>query len=307
MSNQAYYEQIEQNINSLIADHRYKEAYDICIETLQKYPDAKPLIKVKNRIEEEVEEMNNQQMEERLDNAEELLKKEEYIESIKIIKKLLEKYSDNKKLKKLAIKAQRQYQEHVKDLQEKFDKDQRKKIETLLKENENSLQSHLFELEKNNPGNQQVLSLTAEYRDKLIAKKIKDQSSLIDSDKYTDIKNFIEILRRIDKNSPRILKLEDQIKLKQHGTQMSAKDEFVYKGLQHLKTLMQLKKYDKAMQVAEEILAIDKGNGTVTKIYKKAQDKEFINTRNIVAEKIAKESQQLKNDYLNSKESYIKI
>ena len=54
----AYLLQLEQKVNFLINERRFKEAYNLCKETIEKYPQEKKFQKLKVEIEDAVEEQN---------------------------------------------------------------------------------------------------------------------------------------------------------------------------------------------------------------------------------------------------------
>ena len=56
MPNFAYFDQIEQKINFLLTEKKYREAFNLCKETLVQYPEETRFQKIKNKIEEAVSE-----------------------------------------------------------------------------------------------------------------------------------------------------------------------------------------------------------------------------------------------------------
>jgi len=307
MSNAPFLEQLEQNLNGLIAEKKFKSAYEKCINILKENPEDKRFIKLKKRIEEEVEDSNKKIIKEKLEEIAPLWKDNKYVEILKELQELLKLSPKNTKLLDLYKKAQTAYIKEVKLLQDKFDKEQNKKLGKLLESDESKLLDELFYLEKNNPGNSHILELTKKFRTKLIENKIKEKSDLIYSDKYDSIQNFINQLRKIDKQSEIVDKLEHSTKKRELGTQFEEKTEFVYKGEQHLNNLMRLKKYDKAIKVAEELLSVDQNNKKVSKTLKKAEQKFFAQTKNETIESINKEKDKLKSEYEKDKKSFTKI
>lgn len=307
MSNQAYFEQLEQNINGLIANEKYREAYNLCKEILNKFPDEKKFLKIKEKIEEAAEEKNNRIIESKLESMDPLWDQKKYAEILRGIKDLLNLAPNNEKLKKLYSKAQGYYAEQIEELKKDFKEKQSARLNELLNTNPDQLVNELFELEMENPGNQSVREITIEFRDKIIAKRISEKEELIHSDKYDAIENFIAQLKKIDTKNPRIGEVENIMKQQKMGTIVGQKKEFMYSGLRHLDTLMKLKKYDKAIKVANELLSIEKNSLQIKRILNTAERKYFYQTKNICIENILSESKAIKEDYQRDKSAYIRI
>lgn len=300
-----YFAQNEQKINSLIGSKKYSEAYNFCKQLLLRFPEEKRILKLKSRIEKEVEAENEKVVEEKLDAIKPLFKSENYTEILKTLKDLLNFAPNNGKIKKLYLETQEKYQKKVEELQQDFIKTQSNRLNDLLAKAPNILLESLFELEKENPGNKTVLDLTANFRDKLISKKITEKEELIYSDKYQDIQNLIEQLKKIDEKNSRIQELEKLIHARQHQTQITQKGEFIYAGEKHLETLMKLKKYDKALKAAEELLSVQTNNQKVRKIFKAAEIKYLKLLHSQTVDTIVKNKESLKSEYSQSPDKFI--
>lgn len=307
MDNSAYFEQAARNIEILLHDQKYKEAYQRCIDLLNQFPEEKILLKLKDKIEREVEERNEGIVDQTIEELKPLWKEEEYAEIINKLKPLLKLRVETEKINELIAKAQDRYKEKMSEMQKNFEKKQKEKLDILLADDESGLLSELFLLEQGNVGNQEVLQITSEYRDKLIQKKIKEKQDLIESGKYDVISSLIEQLKKIDKTNTRIAGLERKIKEHQHNIQLSKKKEFIYESEKHLDTLMRLAKYDKALKVSEEILSIDEDDKKALSSKHKATKKLLVQTRKETVQKIKAESENNKKQYLEDKENFIRI
>lgn len=307
MANFAYFDQFEQKINFLLTEKKYREAFNLCKEILMKYPEEKRFMKIRAKIEEATAEENERIIKEKLEELNPLWKEEKYSQILKTLKELLQVDPNNLKMKKLYQEAEIAYRKQFEKLQEKFNKEQNERLTNLLNTNPVILMEELYVLEKENPANENVKKLVADFRDKLIAKKIKEKKELLDSAKYDAIENFIQELRKIDKYNGRIQDVEKQIKEKKFGTEMDQTKEFVYSGEKHLDTLMKLGKYDKAIKVAEEILAVNRNNTNVRNILQKANDKYSKQLRNLALDSIQDHFQELKTKYSQDKSSFIRL
>lgn len=293
---EAYLQQAEQKIRRLIQEKKYKEAYALCNNYLLEYPYEKLFTGLKDEIEAAVEENNQDFIKAKIDALKPLLKEEKYSAVLEELKKLLEIDPQNKKVAKLYRSAQAAYQQQINKIQKDFNKGQEQRLENLLENNPTALLEELFTLERNNPGNASIFALTTNFRDRIIAQRIKAKEDLVYSEKYDAIDHFIEELRMIDKKNPRIDELTNIVRARQHFSQLHEKEEFIYRGEKHIDTLMKLKKYDKAVSAANEILAVDKSNKRIAKLLEKAKKKFFGQSREDSIKAVEKNLPQLKSD-----------
>ena len=307
MPNFAYFDQFEQKINVLLTEKKYRDAFNLCKEILLKYPEEKRFIKIKEKIEEAVSEENERIIKEKLEGLNPLWKEEKYSQILRTLKELLQVDPNSLKMKKLYQEAEILYRKQFEKFQEDFNKKQNRRLTDLLDNNPLILMEELYILERENPNNESVKKLVADFRDKLIAKKIREKEELLNSTKYDVIENFIQELIKIDKGNGRIQELEKQIKKRKFSTETDQTKEFVYSGEKHLDTLMKLKKYDKAIKVANEILTIDKNNVPVKRILEKANGKYLNQLRNLAAASILDHFQELKTKYSQDKSNFIKL
>lgn len=307
MSDTAFFEQIEQNIVSLINEKKLRLAHDRCLATLKNFPTEKRFLKLKEKIESLAEEENEKYIDAQIENAEQLMEAEKYVEAIKTLNPLLKLTKSTGKIEKLIIKSQEKYKSKTEKQISEFKKQEGKRLEDILTKEPDRLLDELYYLENENQGNKTVLALTAEYRGKLIGKKIKEKSALLNSTKYDDINHFIMQLKAIDKNDPQIAALEQMMKLRQHNVQIDRQREHIYESQKQLITLMQLKKFDKAIKVAEEILTMEPSNKEVQKILAKANSKFFKQTKSQSIDTILQNQSALEADYKKNVGEYIKI
>ena len=288
-------------------EKKLKEAYELCAQILEKYPDQKVFQKLQEKIEEAVEDENEIIIEKKLEETEQLWKEEKYSEILQILKDLQGLSPNNKTLAKEYEKTQKAYLEKIQRLKDEFQKNQENRLEKILNEEPSSLLDELFTLEMDNKGNQQVKNLVTKFKNALIEKKIKEKEQLLNSNKISDIEHFLDDLRKIDKTNATIIKLGQKFQNTKVETISDQQNEFVYGGEKHLDTLMKLKKYDKAIQACKEILAVKKSDSETERILKKAERKLYSQTRNLSVDSIYKNLQSLKEDYKQNKSNYIKI
>lgn len=307
MANFAYFDQLEQKINFFLTDKKYKEAFNLCKEAILKYPDESRFVKIKSKIEKAVEEENEKIIQEKIDQIKTLRKQEKYLEILKIVKDLLIASPNNSKLKSIYTENEANYRKQYEKLKQKFNNQQEERLTQVLKENPGQLTDELFLLEKENPNNPEVKKLVTEFEDKLIAKKISDMKELLESNKYDVIENFLNELRKINKFNVRIQEVEQQMKSRKLEGEIVQTKEYVYTGEKHLDTLMKLGKFDKAIQVCEEILKVNPNDQLAKTILDRAESKYHSQLKNQTADSIITNLPSLKAEYNQDKSKFIKL
>lgn len=307
MSDSPYFDQLEQNIISLLSEKKFKQAYEMCIKVLDKIPGEPRFIKMKAKIEEAVEEENDKVIEKTIEEVKPLLNEQKYEIVLKKLESLLKVSKNNSKLNNLIIETQEKYKRQIEELKKGFEKNQRARLTKIFEESPERMIDELYFLETNNSSDEVTKKLVAEFRDKLIEKKIKDKKELIDSDKFDVIYNFIEELKKIDDKNPRIKELDEKTRRRQNETQMENKGEFLYKGENYLSTLMKMNKYSEAIKVAEEILQTDPNNGEAKETLKEAKSKFYDQSRDGTVDLIIKNQSSEKVDYEKDKDNFISI
>lgn len=307
MANFAFFDQLEQKINFLISERKLKEAFNLCKDTILKYPSETRFNKIKTKIEEAVEEENQSIIQDKLEKVKILWKDGKYLDILKILKELILAAPNNTKIKNLYTEAEEAYRKQYQELRARFIKEQELRLTEVLNNNQGQLLEELFILEKENEGNSDVKKLVNEFQDKLIERKIKDKSDLLLSDKYDVIDNFLKELRKIDKSNPRIQDIIQAVKKRKLEGEVVQKQEYLYSGEKHLDTLLKLGKYDKVIKAAEEILFVDKNNVTVQNILATAKQKYSHQLKYLTAESIENNYQTLKQEYISDKSNFIKL
>ncbi len=302
-----FFDQAEQNIKSLVAEGNFNKAYKLCKSLIKKFPQANRVVVLKKNIEEAVYKKNNKLIKEKIKKLDPLWKEKALPELIKQYRELLKLNPTHSKLKSLLNKAQNEYKDEIEKIEKDFNETQMKKLNNLFEKDTNLLLDELFRLEKTNRGNKNVLLLTKQFKEKVISKKIKEKEDLIYSEKFDAIKNLISQLQKIDNKNPEIEELIKMTKGRQYGLQRDEKTDFIYNASTHLNTLMRLKKYKEAIQVANEIIEINPKNKKTKKILKKAENKYFNKTREKTITSIIDHSKTLKESFSKNKEKYIKI
>lgn len=307
MSIDPYFQQVKQNVLLLISQKKYREANELNNKLLKKYPDEDIFLELKEKIEAEVKLENETLIERKLSEIEKSWDQKKLPQIIKTLKDLLKISPGNSKIQQQLKKAQEDYREFVEKIETEFQKQKNTRFTKLLNENIPQLISEIYEMENANPQNSEIKNLATLFKDKIITRKIEEKNELIYSEKYQAIEHFIDSLRTIDEKNPRIIKLVKSIKERQHQSQTEQKNEFIYSGEKQIDTLMKLKKYDKAMKAAEELLKIVPLNKNVLATLEESKNFLFSQTRDQAITQIILESKNSKEEYLKNKEKFLKI
>lgn len=305
---QAILEASYQKILDFMSQEKWLEAHRGCLEILRFDPDNIKIIRLKNKIEKEVSKMNRKAIQQDLEKMKPLWKEKNYAEIVAYLQKLEPYQADYPELIELLNKAQKAYDQQVYDEQEENVKKTIKTVEDLaaaqkFEEAVSEAEKILFlKLHEN-----AVKKLLKKIRSQWIAAQIKEHNSLLTSEKYEDILLFYQNLRKIDSQSELLQKLIAKTKRDYQRYKIEGKKEFIYRGTEQIRTLYQLKKYEKALQAAQEILDIDPTNREIQSLFKKAQKKSTQQIEKEVILQMLSAQKQYQTEYTQNKPAFHKI
>lgn len=302
-----YFDQVERNIKSLIGEQKFKEAYSLVKQLLAKYPGDKDAENLKKLVEKEVVASNQRLIDSKMPGLKKLFSEKKFPELVKECKALLKFDPDHKELVSLMNKAIKQYQEETSESLKNIEDSSRKMLEKLLSENPDRLVDELFSLDKAYAGNEVMKNVTSEYREKLIERLINEKEDLIYSDKFEAIDSFVKRLENISPTSQRVKDLKEMLRVLRHEAQTNDKREFLYKGGKHLQTLLRLKKFDKALQVAEELLEVNPNDKFARKVCNVARKKLYGVTRNDCVQLLLDHREEWQKELQSTPNSFVKI
>lgn len=295
-------------IQSLMTENRWLEAHRACLEVLQFDPDNIRIIRFKNIIEKKVKNINKNAIKEDLKNLQSLWKEEKYEEYLRHLKELEPYIIDYPPLKDIILKAQSVYQKQVRKQQEAYYRSTIADIQKLMQEQK--FQEALRDAEKLrilNVQEKELKNFIAKIRTDWVEMELKKNKHLLESQKYEDILLFYQNLLRIDSKSQKLKKLIESTKNKYMVFRIQEKRELIYKGLEKMKTLYQLQKYQRTMEAAKEILNIDPQNKEARKFFVKAEYKMARSIDKELLIQMRSAQKQMKEQYKKTKKDIIKI
>jgi len=305
--NNQYLAEIQNRIEAMLSANKDKDAYDLCLQVLKKLPDNKDFNKLRDVIEEKIEKGNKILIDKKIAELKPLVSEKRYEEILRELNPFVKTYQTSKLVnfyRDIYSLYAKQIEVNQKD---KLAELEMKSDNLINTEQEEGLLQELYKLEKNNIGNYKIQELVKKIKTKIIKRKIKEKSDLIYSDKYNAIANFIESLKRIDDHSDDVAKMEKEVRGRVEGKQQENKNEFIFNGKNYLQTLMHLKKFDKAVKVAQELLEVDENDKFVKSVLKKAESKMFSQTRDSSIVSIEESKEYLKREYSKEKDKFVKI
>lgn len=308
MDNEAFLQQFERNIESLLAQGQLDEAFEKCQLALQKFPSEKSLLKIKRDIETQIAYKNEKEIKANIKTAKNLFSRGEIEQALKLIKNTFPLAPNNEKLKDLYRKFQEVYKEKLEEAEKNFIKKQYENLKKLIDEdNYSQFVLATDRLESENQANKNIQKLLKDVRTILIEKEIKSRKDLLNSEKFEDIENFIQGLEKIDADSEAVKQLKNYVKRRKMGSQIEDVEEFIYAGENNLNTLMKLGKYEEAILVCEEILQTNPNDSSVARTLRKAKRKAFYKSRAEAIKNILTKLPALKAEYKQNKENFIRI
>jgi hypothetical protein len=298
----------ENQIKLLINQEEWQKAYQLCNEILRVTPDNPRFIKLRDKIELAVREINRKSIKSELKSLESLLANQQYELYLEKIGPLQAYIQDFPEIKSLILKAtsllNKQYQQNKID----FLNGQIQQVQSLVQEKKFPDAVLLLEqLDKATKTDPKIKNLLTETKNQWIDSLINENQTLIESSKFEDI---ILLLLKIEKINPEYLKIKNLIqtvKKRYKDHKIENKKDFIFKTLEEVNVLIIKKKYDKAHELNKKILNIDPDNTAALQYRKFLLKKIHKLTDKELTQHIFAYYQTNKQLYHQSPQNYLKI
>ncbi len=297
-----------ERITALIAEEKWRDAHRACLEILRFDPDNIKIIRLKSRIEKNVQKLNRKAIRDDLDKLDPLWKEKRYEELLAHLKDLEPYIIDYPELKKIIVKAENGYRKQISSQQEGYYQTEKNSVKNLIEQK--NYQDALRSAEKLRTlglHEEEMKKIIKGLRKSWIQEEIDKSHILLQSEKYEDILLFYQGLLRIDSKSEIVKKRIEATKKVYEKYKIELKRETLYKNFEKMRTLFQLKKFDKALEVAQENLAIDPYNKNILKFMKKAKGKEEKAVFKELARQIKSSHRQMKEERKKDKKAFVRI
>lgn len=305
---EAFTLQLKKNIELLVAEGRFNEAYSECTRILDKYPGNRIFIEFKKNLSRRLLEQNKEKVEEGIFDAKKMFKEGQTLSALRKIQLLFQMAPNDFTLRKLFNEFQEKYKSEQGKVEQDLIGKKTKRFKELLETDQVPLllqEINIMESEYREDKKTQIF--LKEIKEEVIKKEIKNKKDLLNSTKFEEIYSFLNNLKNIDKKSSIILDIEKNIKRKQIGETIENIEDFVYTGEKDLDTLLKLGKYDQAVSIATELLEVHPENANIRKILKKAKRKSFSANRVEAVANVIKTLPTLKEEYKNNKDDFVKL
>lgn len=292
----------------LLSEGKLKDAYNLCTKVLEADPENEGALAMKEKISDAALNFNQQAIDEKLKSFKPLWEAGEYSQLIKNLSELYRFAPHYGPLEEQLAQAQdlyrKQFAAQTKDVLASYAQE----LENLLQEKKYDEMVKLM-LEKNREAltNPQLKAIHQNYRDKIIAIKIAEKKLLFETEKNEDIVNFLYQMQQIDRTNKQVEELLNRYKKNLLVSQVSNKQEFTLKATENMKTLYQLGKYEKAVQIAEEILHFDPLDKTAKDMAVQAKAKYAKQLQEETENQIATSYQEMKDEQASSKDAFTSL
>ncbi len=295
-------------IQRYVQEGKLKEAYALCNKLLLNFPGNIRLKKLQKKIEKQVYKQNVQTVKQDLKKLAPLWEEKRYKELIDQLQKLQQYAPGFKPVEKDLYKAQKLYKEQ----QMKEQKGAVKKYINQIKKyiDENKYQEAITQAKRflmKIPDHQEVILLEKKARDLYIVKQLKENQTLLQSKKFKEIESFLHELLTINPDSHKIKELLKKAEKREKVALSYERKDFAYQSIEHIRTLMQKHKWEKAIQALEELLKVDKQNMKALEMLDVARKKFDKQLTGEVIDKIKQLQLKFKAKYAENPKTFIRL
>ncbi len=295
-------------INAFMSKEKWLEAHSACLEILRFDPENLKVIHLKNKIKKIVKKINQKAIKQDLDNLKPLWQEQRYAELLSNLDQLQPYIPEYPQLQKVIVKAQKLYKKQMEGEHHEYIKQEQLEIQK-LREN-GDFQAAVRKAEKLRIlaiDEQKIKNLLRDIRTQWLNSEIQKKKSLLESKMYEDTLIFLQGLYRIDKGSAKIKKLLEDTKNRYRQYKIQQKRDIIYRELERVKTLYQLKKYLPCMESAQQILEIDPTNKEALYYFKHAKNHAKKMQNKDLYKQIKNSANQMKDEYRKDKTPFIRI
>ena len=287
---------------------KLKEAYNLCVEIIEVDSENRGAIGLLKDLEKEIRDLGILSVKENIKKLEPLWDKGNYVQLVKEYQKLYELVPNYEPLQELLAKAEIKLKEQAGEQKKLFIENFKTELLKMFEEGRHEdLILKTSQTQAAYPSNKQIAEIGRELRTMVVESELSKNKPLLKSHRYQDIIQFLERLKIIEPTYAKIGKLILKYKKKGLSNLNDAQQEFVYRGLSHAETLLQLGKYEHAEEAAREVLSTDPGNAQAKSVLKEASKKAKRQIQKEIVVKIKKNFPALKEEYNRNKEGFVKI
>lgn len=297
-----------QRIKNLMSQEKWLDAHRACLEILRFDPDNLKIIRLKNKIEREVKKINIKAIKDDLKKIKPLFQEKRFDELLNHLKELEPYRHDYRPLDAFIRKVQKAYIAEVGEQRKENYEDEMKRIDIFIEQQkyQDAIRAaQRLRIAKVNES--EVKKKVERIKREWVDHEMQQNEKLFSSEKYEEALMKAQEIKKIDPDSTKLNRFIEGMKKKYQQYKVMEKRDFIYKGLEKARTLLQLKKYDKAMRAAKEILDIDPENKKAQYMFAKAKRKAAKSTDKELSKQMKKAHKNMKEDYKKDKTKFTRI
>jgi len=263
-----------QEVNNFIKEGDLRKAHLACQEILEVDPENSKASRLIRKIEEQIRANNIKAVKKDIKNLEPLWKEQKYGELIEKYQKLLTYVPGYKPLEKLILKADKKFRAAAALSKKEFITNAKTTLQEFF--NQKKYQEVIKQSQKIGvvyPEDSELQNLMRKFRIKVIDIQLADKKIFLASENYEKIIKYLYDLLKVEPTHKKLQTLIDKYKSRRASQQVSERRDYFFRGSENLKTLYQLKKYDKVIEGAQEMLTVDKKNTFAKSMLRKASRK----------------------------------
>lgn len=279
-----------------------------CDELLKIDPYNKKLLKLQEKTEKEILEVNLKKVKAEIKRTRHLWNEKRYEELLQIYNRLYEYAPQYKELTELIQQAEAKLSDQERQRRKAFIDEA---VNTIKKVFEGKRLGETMqacgELLVIDPRNQEVKSILQKAKNALIDEKLQENERIVDSGDYERSLELYESLLQINPQSEKLLNM-----IKDAEQHITEKKKLVRRirmneGVKRIKDLFSEREYEKVLQMCEDLLQIDPKNFTAHLYQKKAQDTIEEEIDAAIAKKMESDFTAMKAEFEKGREGFVKI
>lgn len=299
--------ELQNQIELLIQTEQWQKAYQLCNEILNADPENRKIIKLQKQILDVINQRNRAIIKKEIQELEKLKKSGDYQNYFEQISRYQTYIKDLPELADKILEARTLYLNLLQNLQTEQIENKKKEILQLFETNRLEAIKKAQYLVNSKVANSEIQHFYQQLRQDYVNAELKDKKKYFEGDRFEDILLTLFQLNQFDPKNSKVINLTKKIQKRYQHHKIEQRQDFIYKLLEELNTLMQTKQYLEALKIADKILEIDQTNRVAIKVRSKAEKGLIRNTDRKIADQIEANFLISKKEYHKNPAGYVKI
>lgn len=299
--------ELQNQIELLIQTEQWQKAYQLCNEILTADPENRKILKLQKQILDVINQRNRGIIKKEIQELEKLKKSGDYQSYFEQISRYQTYIKDLPELADKILEARNLYLNLLQNLQTEQIENKKKEILQLFEVNRLEAIKKAQYLVNSKVANSEIQHFYQQLRQDYVNAELKDKKKYFEGDRFEDILLTLFQLNQFDPKNSKVINLTKKIQKRYQHHKIEQRQDFIYKLLEELNTLMQTKQYLEALKIAEKILEIDQNNKIAIKVHSKAEKGLIRNTDRKIADQIEANFLVSKKEYRKNPAGFVKI